>query len=100
VTTATVIVESRHLDTDARARDEYQVAMPTDQVQEKSRLVELVTGLHPHAKHRSYAEGAATFLDSDHLIVAFYESRNLLSSPSRGGFAGRGRPAQDRLFDS
>lgn len=100
MTTATVIVESRHLDTDARVRDEYEVATPSDPVQERSRLVELVAGLHPRARHRSYADGAATFLDSDHLIVAFYQSRDLLGSPNHGALAARGRPAQDRLFDT
>ena len=96
---ATVIVESRHLDTDFRVRDEYQVPTPDDLSQEKAHLLDLVRGLHPRAAHRSYADGAATFLDQDHLIVAFYESRDVLGKARRGGLAAVGRPAQDRLFD-
>jgi hypothetical protein len=94
-----VIVESRHLDTDARVRDVYEVTVPADSGQQKSRLLELVKDLHPRATHRSYADGAATFLDSDHLIVAFYESRELLGRAGRG-LARPTRPDQDRLFDA
>lgn len=73
---------------------------PDDESQERARLLELVEGLHPGADHRSYADGAATFLDRDHLIVAFYESRDLQGRARRGGLTSVGRPAQDRLFES
>lgn len=99
MSTATVIIESRHLDTDERVRDTYQIASPTDAGEERSRLVALVSDLHPGATHRSYADGAATFLDRDHLIVAFYERRDLVGAPARRGLAGDRRTAQDRLFD-
>ena len=98
--TTTVIVESRHLDTDARVREEHEVAAPVDLVQERALLLGLVRDLHPRATHRSYADGAATFLDRDHLIVAFYESRDLLGRVGASGLVSAGRPAQGRLFDS
>ncbi len=97
--TTTVIIESRHLDTDERVRGTYEVASPVDAGEERFRLVALVADLHPRAAHRSYRDGAATFLDRDHLIVAFYESRTVVDAPGREGLAGGGRPAQDRLFD-
>lgn len=98
--TATVIVESRHLDTDARVREEHEVAAPADLHQERSRLIALVRDLHPQATHRSYADGAATFLERDHLIVAFYESRDLLGQVGRSGLVGAAPPAQGSLFES
>jgi hypothetical protein len=63
--------------------------------------VELVGRLHPTARPRSYADGAATFLDRDHLIVAFYERRDPAVRNGRRRTAGKARrPDQDRLFES
>lgn len=97
---ARVIVESRHLDTDVRVREEHEVNAPADLAEERSRLLGLVRGLHPQVTHRSYADGAATFLDRDHLIIAFYESRDLRGRIGSSGVVGAGGPAQARLFDS
>lgn len=99
MTRATIIVESRHLDTDARERVAYDVAAPRDAGQERSRLVELVSDLHPEATQRSYADGAATFLARDHLIVAFYESRDLLGSAREGRLKRARRTPQVPLFE-
>lgn len=98
--TTTVIVESRHLDTDARARDRFEVPPPATASEERSRLIDLVRDLHPAASHRSYAEGAATFLDRDHLIVAYYERREAPGANGRTGPSRSGRTAQDRLFEA
>ena len=102
--TITVIVESRDLDSDERERASYQVVAPHDEAQERSRLVELVAETHPEARPRSFANGAATFLAPQHLVVAFYTDR-----AGSGGPAGRSvrrepfrrltATAQDRLFD-
>lgn len=92
MSTTTVIVESRDLDTDARERTSHQVPAPVNIDQERYCLVELVRGTHPGAKPRTFANGAATFLGRQHLIVAFYEER----------VARRRRPApqeEERLFD-
>lgn len=96
---ATIIVEHRHLDTDERARRVYTVDAPGDDAQERARLLRLVADLHPEAANRSYADGAATFLSPDHLIVAFYERRTVRGRRDRGGAAAADRPPQDRLFD-
>jgi|FEC22Drversion2_1045045.scaffolds.fasta_scaffold09324_2 hypothetical protein len=94
-----VIVESRHLDTDARDRGRHEVDAPSSPDQARARLVELVRGLHPEAVHRSYADGAATFLAPDHLIVAFYENRGPARRSVRPS-ARNGGETQDRLFES
>lgn len=93
----TVIVESRDLDTDARERRVHQVEPPRDELHQRRQLVALVADSHPGAKPRSFANGAATFLGRQHLIVAFYEAL-----PARAGGAST-PPAvgvQHRLFSS
>jgi hypothetical protein len=95
VSEATVVIEERHLDTDERRREERTVPSPHDPTEERTRLVQLVAELHPEATHRSYADGAATFLAPHHLIVAYYEQRIAFAGPPRRA----GRPDQDRLFD-
>ncbi|MBY0398563.1 MAG: hypothetical protein K2X91_19115, partial [Thermoleophilia bacterium] len=97
--TEMVIVESRHLDTDARERGRHEVDAPSTPDQARARLVDLVRGLHPEAVHRSYADGAATFLAPDHLIVAFYERRGSALEARRAP-ALNGRGTQHRLFHS
>lgn len=98
MTQATIIVEHRHLDTDERRRRIYTVDAPIDDSQERTRLLRLVGDLHPEAAHRSYADGAATFLSPHHLIVAFYEPRAMPGRNARGGSATPQRAEQDRLF--
>ena len=98
--TATVIVETRHLDTDRRAREDYEVEEAGTDQQRRSRLIELVGRLYPAATHRSYADGAATFLDRDHLIVAFYERRTAAAANGRRGTPASRGSGQDSLFES
>jgi hypothetical protein len=80
-----LIVEARDLDTDARARQEVDVDAPADEAGQRAQLASVVARLHPEARMRSFGNGAASFLDSSHLVVAHYteapESRPALSVP-------------------
>jgi len=80
-----LIVEARDLDTDARARQELDVDAPADQVGQRAQLATVVARLYPEARMRSFGNGAASFLDSSHLVVAHYaearEPRPALSVP-------------------
>lgn len=67
-----IVVEARDLDTDERSRESVAVDPPADSSAQRSQLSEVATRLHPSARMRSFANGAATFLDRQHLIVAFY----------------------------
>lgn len=88
-----VIIESRDLDTDARERVEIAVEPPTELHEQRSTLIAMVAERHPGAKLRSFADGAATFLDKQHLVVASYSPRTL----ARGSGA-TARAQQDELF--
>jgi hypothetical protein len=80
-----LIVEARDLDTDARARQELDVDAPADEAGQRAQLAGVVARLHPEARMRSFGNGAASFLDSSHLVVAHYtearEPRPALSVP-------------------
>jgi hypothetical protein len=80
-----LIVEARDLDTDARVRQELDVDAPTDQAGQRAQLAGVVARLHPEARMRSFGNGAASFLDSSHLVVAHYaearESASVVSVP-------------------
>ena len=67
-----LIVEARDLDTDARVRQELDVDAPTDEAGQRAQLAGVVARLHPEARMRSFGRGAASFLDSSHLVVAHY----------------------------
>jgi len=67
-----LIVEARDLDTDARARQEVDVDAPADEAGQRAQLASVVARLHPEARMRSFGNGAASFLDSCHLVVAHY----------------------------
>lgn len=67
-----LIVEARDLDTDARVRQELDIDAPTDQAGQRAQLAGIVARLHPEARMRSFGHGAASFLDSSHLVVAHY----------------------------
>lgn len=85
----TLTVEARDLDTDERSRSERRVAVDPDSARQRALLAEVVAGLYPAARLRSFADGAATFLDRQHLIVA-----SLAELPPRRH--GRERPASDQ----
>lgn len=71
--TTTITVEARDLDTDERSRTVLEGIAPHDPAQQRADLIAEVTRLHPTARIRSFASGVATFLDRQHLVVAWYE---------------------------
>jgi hypothetical protein len=72
VTEEMLIVESRDLDTDARSVATLEVEMPADHASQRAQFERAVAPLHPAARLRSFGNGAASFLDSQSLIVAYY----------------------------
>jgi hypothetical protein len=76
---AEVTIEARHLDTDARSRTVVGAVGSSRPSEQRAELVALVGRVHPRARLRSFADATATFLDSQHLIVASYSRR-----PPRG----------------
>jgi hypothetical protein len=72
-TTVCVVVKLRDLDTDARAVFEHEVAPPRDASEQRARLVEAVAEHKPAAEIRSFANHAASFVDSEHLVVAYFK---------------------------
>lgn len=72
-TTVRVIVKLRDLDTDARTVFEHDVAPPRSVSEERDRLMEVVAEHKPEAEIRSFANHAASFVDSEHLVVAYFD---------------------------
>lgn len=68
----TLVVEARDLDTDERSVDTITVDMPVDDAGQRAQFARVVARLHPDAQMRSFGGGAASFLDSQRLIVAHY----------------------------
>ncbi len=89
-----VILEARDLDTDERSVTRFQIAPPCGADSERRELERLVATVHPSARIRSFAGGAATFIDRQHLVVAHYPKR------PRGGSRQRSdeESSQDVLF--
>jgi hypothetical protein len=72
-TTVRVVVKLRDLDTDARTLFEHDVAPPASVAEQRTRLMEVVAQHKPDAEIRSFANHAASFVDSEHLVVAYFE---------------------------
>ena len=70
--TTTLTIEARDLDTDAREQTVIDAVPPLDPGRQRTALAEAVGRLFPRARLRSFSNGAATFLDAQHLIVAAY----------------------------
>ena len=68
----TITVEARDLDTDSRRCATVETPATADRKSQRVALIDAVTPLYPEAKLRSFSDGAATFLDSHHLIVASF----------------------------
>lgn len=79
-TTVRVVVKLRDLDTDARTVFEHDVAPPRDVSEQRARLVEAVAEHKPAAEIRSFANHAASFVDSEHLIVAYFKEPREIKS--------------------
>ena len=68
-----VIVKLRDLDTDARTVFEHDVAPPRSAAEARRQLTMVVAEHKPDAEIRSFANLAASFVDSEHLVVAYFE---------------------------
>jgi hypothetical protein len=93
--TTDLTIEARDLDTDARRRTTMHVIPPADPSGQRAALVEAVERLFPAAKLRSFSDGAASFLDAEHLIVASYA--DVPARRKRGAETSSAAP-QDALF--
>jgi hypothetical protein len=71
-TSVAVVVKLRELDTDAQTFFEHEVAPPRDAAEQRARLIEVVALHKPDAEIRSFSDHAAGFVDSEHLIVAYF----------------------------
>lgn len=71
-----LIVEARDLDTDERTVASFEVEIPTGEAAQRAQLSAVVAQLHPEARMRSFGNGAASFLDSQQLVVAHYGGTN------------------------
>lgn len=67
-----LIVKARDLDNDDKSIQALTVVRPTSEAGQRTQLIEVVSRLHPDADFRSFGNGGATFLDRQHLIVAYY----------------------------
>jgi hypothetical protein len=72
--TISVVVKLRELDTDERTTFRHDVAPPRNPGEEQGRLAEAVAVHKPSAEFRSFSDHTASFVDSNHLIVAYYEN--------------------------
>jgi hypothetical protein len=70
-----LVVEARDLDTDERRRRTVAVEQPSTEAGQRTQMQDVVAELHPQARIRSFGQGAASFLDADHLIVVHYGDR-------------------------
>ena len=93
--TVTVWVETRHLDTDERKRWEFKVEPRPTEALERAQLIEIAARVMPEATIRSFANGAATFLDGQHLVIASYAEPLKVR---RARFASNEPDDQDSLF--
>lgn len=92
-TATTLRIEARDLDTDARRCTTIEADAPRDPARQREAMVAAVTELFPDARLRSFADGAASFLDRQHLIVASFADR-----PRRRGGVRTLEPSQEPLF--
>jgi hypothetical protein len=92
----TLTIEARDLDTDARRRTTLEAALPADPTRRRGAVVEAVEHLFPGATLRSSADGAATFLDAKHLIVASYADSDSAGGEQSPEFGSEER--QEALF--
>ena len=94
-TTVRVVVKLRDLDTDAEAIFEHDVAPPRNLGEQRERLVRAVAEHKPQAELRSFSNYVASFVDGEHLVVAYFEN------PPRIAAALKqldGQLGQDELF--
>lgn len=71
--TTIITIEARDLDSDERSRTVLERVVPHEPARQRAALIAEVARVHPTARIRSFADGTATFLDRQHLVVAWYE---------------------------
>lgn len=81
-----LIIKARDLDSGATSIARVEVDAPGDPDRQRIQMVEVIADVHPDARFRSFADAAATFLDRQHLIVAFYADTP--AAPRRSGSKG------------
>lgn len=91
--TASVIVEARDLDTDERSHMAFEIVAPCDAREKQASLVRAVKDVFPDAKQRSYANGVASFVGRQHLVIA-----RLADRPRRATVKDNRRRSQETLF--
>lgn len=68
-----VLIKTRDLDTDDRAIATVEVdRVPDNPMRQEQHLAEVVRQLHPEARQRSFEDGIASYVASQHLIIARY----------------------------
>lgn len=72
MTSTQLIIKARDLDSGATSVDRVEVEAPGDPDRQRIQMIEVIAGIRPEARFRSFADAAGTFLDRQHLIVAFY----------------------------
>lgn len=93
MTRATITITARDLDTDERSVVEVEATPPSGLAEQRTGLIGAVRELRPSARMRSFANGAATFIDRQHLVIAVY------SSLPKGRRTAASAVEQGRLFD-
>jgi len=86
-------IEARDLDTDRRDETTAEAIPPAEPAQQQAAMGEAVRQLFPTARLRSFSNGVASYLDSQHLIVASYADL-----PSMRQRDEAGGDSQDSLF--
>jgi hypothetical protein len=76
-----VIVEARDLDTDERAIVTCPLPLASGVTPARAHIEEIVRRLHPGARLRSFGPDAASFLDSQRLVVVHWRSDPAAGAP-------------------
>lgn len=95
-----VVIKTRDLDTDAKASVVLEIErVPDNPLRQGQQLAELVRERHPEARSRSFADGVASFVSREHLIIACYRSADIDEGRSHPDEASSERvDDQDQLF--
>jgi hypothetical protein len=94
----TIIVEARDLDTDECTACTREVDVPRDEAGQRAQLTSVVARLHPEARLRSFGAGAASFIDSQTLVVAHYSAIPLGTTPNGSAGERTKHDEQQSLF--
>ncbi|MGH2986264.1 MAG: hypothetical protein ACRDLO_06215 [Solirubrobacterales bacterium] len=98
-----VVIKLRDLDTDERTETSFEIdRVPDNALRQGQHLAELVAERYPDARQRSFADGVASFVAAQHLIVAKYLDGTAADDSRDGAEADpehrQGQALQDQLF--